>query len=87
MCKPTNNSNFTGQCYQYWRITVLPKHGDTLAANDTEIVITVNGKTVKQAITVNKKTIVTPPVIEKPILISTGTGHRPILSIWLALGR
>ena len=48
------------------KITVSPKAGDVLDAADTEIVITVNGKTIKQAITVEKKTV-TPPV-EKPVL-------------------
>ena len=49
-------------------ITVSPKDGDVLDAADTEIVITVNGKSVKQAITVNKKETVTPPPVEKPVL-------------------
>ena len=48
------------------KITVSPKAGDALDAADTEIVITVNGKTIKQAITVEKKTV-TPP-LEKPVL-------------------
>lgn len=48
-------------------ITVSPKDGDVLDAADTEIVITVNGKTVKQPITVKKDTTVTPPVKE-PVL-------------------
>ena len=46
------------------KITVSPKAGDVLDAGDKEIVITVNGKTVKQAITVNKKETVPPPVEE-----------------------
>lgn len=49
-------------------ITVSPKDGDVLDAADTEIVITVNGITAKQAITVNKKETVTPPPVEEPAL-------------------
>jgi hypothetical protein len=63
-------------------ITVSPKNGDLLKAEDAEILIAVNSKTAKQTITVNarKVTAVAPPQAEQAGLKDV-SGHWAAASI------